>query len=296
MKIKFIILTTCIAISACSGNKKKADAYGNFEAVEVMVSSETQGKLLQFNAEEGQQLKAGEQVAVIDTVSNFYRKQQFLAQKEAATARLTQVKTQIDVQNEQYKNLQREKQRIDKLVADKAAPEKQLDDINNQLAVTNKQIVSIQSQNQAIAGEIRALQYQVAQIQDLLHKSIIQNPINGVVLEKYVENNELVVPGKVLYKIANLSVLKLRVYISGTQLPHIKLGQQVTVLIDNDKNSNTELTGKISWISQQAEFTPKIIQTKEERVNLVYAVKIDVPNNGSLKIGMPGEVVFKNTN
>ncbi len=292
MKTKLLFIAIPIIAAACGNGNNKSDAYGNFEATEVLVGAEVQGKVLKINIEEGQNLIKDQAVGYIDSLSTYLRKLQLIAQIEASTAKLAQVQSQIEVQEEQKKSLLREQDRSNKLVSAQAAPTKQLDDINSEIDLINKQIISTRVQNQAISGEIKALKFQADQAQDQLNKSIIRNPINGTVLEKYIEPGEIAVPGKNLYKIADLSVMKLRVYVSGAQLPNIKIGQKVTVLIDKTSDENRKLEGIISWISQQTEFTPKIIQTKEERVNMVYAIKVDVQNDGSLKIGMPGEVKF----
>ena len=292
MKTKLILFVLPFFITSCGNGNNKSDAYGNFEAIEVLVGAEAQGKVVVLKIEEGQQIAKDEIVGYIDTLSLNLKKLQLVAQKEASAAKLAQVQAQIAVQEEQKKTSSKEQLRISKLVEAKAAPTKQLDDINGQLDILSSQIISTRTQNQAIAGEMKALQYQIAQVADQLTKSVIRNPVRGTVLEKYIEEGEIAVQGKTLYKIADLSTLKLRVYISGAQLPNVKLGQKVSVLIDENKDDNKKIEGTISWISQQAEFTPKIIQTKDERVNLVYAVKIDVVNDGSLKIGMPGEVKF----
>lgn len=292
MRAIYIIISLAAIAAGCGNGNGKADAYGNFEVDEVLVSVEAQGKLLSFTIEEGKNIAKNNVVGIVDTLPLYLKREQLRAQIEASTARLTQVNAQVDVQEEQKKTIMREKSRIESLLKEKAAPAKQLDDINGQLNVVNSQITSIKTQNQSITGEIKALRFQLAQVQDQINKAIIRNPIDGNVLEKYVEEGEVVSPAKNLYKIANLSVLKLRVYISGDQLSHIKIGQQVKVFIDKSKDEMAELPGTITWVSQQAEFTPKIIQTKEERVNMVYAVKVDVKNDGSLKIGMPGEVKF----
>jgi HlyD family secretion protein len=178
------------------------------------------------------------------------------------------------------------------LLKDEAATQKQLDDINSQIDVFDKQIKSIEVQNSTVFNELKAMEKQIEQIDDQINRSVLKSPVTGTVLEKYAEQYELAIMGKPIYKIANLSKLELRVYISGSQLNKIKLRQKVNVLIDENAEENKKLKGEITWISEQSEFTPKIIQTKEERVNLVYAVKISVKNDGSLKIGMPGEVLF----
>jgi HlyD family secretion protein len=292
MKTPWIFAILPIFVASCGSGNNKSDAYGNFEAIEILTGSEVQGKVVKFDVEEGKQLKKGEAVGVIDTIPNYLKKLQLMAQTEAAKAKLDQVQSQIVVFDEQKKTLVRDQERTKSLVASNAAPTKQLDDINGQLNVINSQIASTRVQNQAINGEIKAMQYQVAQMQDQITKSVIKSPVDGTVLEKYIELGEIAVPGKTLFKIADLSVLRLRVYVSGAQLPNIKIGQKVSVFIDKNENENKKLEGTISWISQQAEFTPKIIQTKDERVNLVYAVKVDVQNDGSVKIGMPGEIKF----
>jgi HlyD family secretion protein len=292
MKTFYYFLLIPIVFASCGNGNNKSDAYGNFEATEVLVGAETQGKIIQLNVEEGQLVKKGVSVGYIDSLSTYLKVQQLNAQVQASEARLSQVQAQVDVQEEQEKTLVREQERVSKLVASGAAPTKQLDDINGQLNLIISQIASTKTQNLSVSAEIRALKYQAAQVQDQLTKSTIINPINGTVLEKYIETGEIAIPGKTLYKIADLSVLKLRVYVSGEQLPNIKIGQKVAVYIDKNESDNRQLEGTISWVSQQAEFTPKIIQTKEERVNLVYAVKVDVKNDGSLKIGMPGETKF----
>jgi HlyD family secretion protein len=292
MKTFYFFLLIPFFATSCGNGNNKSDAFGNFEATEVLVGAEAQGKIMQLNIEEGQFLKKGVPVGYIDSLSTYLKMQQLNAQVQASEARLSQVQAQVNVQEEQKKTLVREQDRVSKLVSSGAAPTKQLDDINSQLNLINSQITSTKTQNLSISAEIKALKYQAAQVQDQLNKSSIFNPIEGTVLEKYIETGEIAMPGKTLYKIADLSTLKLRVYISGEQLPNIKIGQRVAVFIDKNESENKQLEGVISWISQQAEFTPKIIQTKEERVNLVYAVKVDVKNDGSLKIGMPGEVKF----
>lgn len=289
-KIIFAIIPALLI--SCGNGNNKSDAYGNFEAIEVLVGSEAQGRVVNSTIEEGVSIKKNQIVGLIDTTSLYLKKLQLIAQIEASNARLVQIQSQVTVQEEQKKTLVREQARMGKLVESEAAPSKQLDDINGQISVLNSQILSIQTQGQAVQAEAKALSFQVAQINDQIQKSIIINPIDGTVLETYVEQGEVVVPGKVLYKIADMSELKLRVYISGDQLASVKIGQKVKVRIDKDKDNYTELDGTISWVSQQAEFTPKIIQTKEERVNMVYAVKVSVPNDGSLKVGMPGEIKF----
>lgn len=278
--------------TTCKHQRPESDAYGNFESVEVLVSSEIQGKVMELNLEEGQTVEKDQIVGYLDSLPIYYKKQQLIAQVQAAEARLFQVSDQVSVLLEQKDVLETELQRVENLVNEGSAPVKQLDDVKGQMRILKRQIKATESQKQSIAAEIRSLLFQVSQVQDQLSKSVIRNPINGTVLEKYIETGEIAMPGKVLYKLANLSELKLRVYISENQLSQIKIGDKIDVYIDNKQNKERKYEGTISWISPKAEFTPKIIQTKEERVNLVYAVKIDVINDGYLKIGMPAEVVF----
>lgn len=290
MRTTVLSIILLLSLNACRNNGDKADAYGNFDAVETIIGAEGQGKLLKFMPEEGMELHAGQEVGLIDTTALFLKKQQLTAMKKAAEARLIQIKAQIDVQETQKETVLKERTRMENLVKDKAAPEKQLDDINGQYKLIESQIASIRSQNQSVAGEIESLVQQIRQVDDQINRCHILNPVEGTVLEKYIEPAEIVTPGKNLYKIANLKSLRLKVYVTGALLPGIKVGQKVIVKIDQDAKNNQSLQGTISWISSQAEFTPKIIQTKEERVKQVYAVKVDVVNDGRIKIGMPGEI------
>jgi len=288
-KIILGILITTIVLISCSNNDKKADGYGNFEATEITVSAENNGKLIQFSVEEGQTLKSKAVVGFIDTIPLNLKKEQLLASKNVVSSKSKGVLSQISVLKAQLKTARISKNRIENLIKENAGTQKQLDDIDGQIDVITQQISSIEIQNASVINELYSLDIQIDQVEDQLQKSIIINPINGTVLTKYAEPNEISSFGKPLYKIADLSILKLRIYISETQLSNIKIGQKVTVKIDSEKEM-TNYSGTISWVASEAEFTPKIIQTKEERVNLVYAVKIDVVNDGSLKIGMPAEM------
>ena len=281
-----------VGLSACGKRDKLSDAYGNFEAVQVTISAESAGRIQYIKVEEGLEPDSGVVVALIDTTDLYLKKLQLQTQKSAVAVKKSSVVSQIDVQQQQKANLLVEKNRVTRLIADKAATQKQLDDINGAIDLIDKQVLSIQTQNAGIAEEMDVIDRQIAQVNESLYKCYIRNPVKGTVLCKYAEAGEIAAPGRALYKIADLSMMELKVYISGTQLPGVKLGQQVEVLIDADKKSNRKLSGIVSWISPKAEFTPKIIQTKEERVNLVYGVKIRVVNDGSLKIAMPAEVNF----
>jgi len=290
---KLLIISAIALLAACSGKNKKSDAYGNFEADEVIISSEVSGKLVRFTLEEGNVIDSGKLIGLVDTTDFQLKKEQLMAQKNAIATKSGNIASQIEVQQQQKNNLLIDKARIEKLLKDGAATKKQLDDINGSINLVEKQILNIQTQNPGVASELMGLDKQIAQIEQSIKKCHLINPIKGSILDKYMMQDELVAPGKSLYKIADLSIITLRVYISESQLSAVKLGQKVEVLIDKGNNEMGKYEGEVSWISSTAEFTPKIIQTKEERVNLVYAVKVKVKNDGVMKIGMPGEVNFK---
>ena len=292
MKLQYVFAMALVVLMSCKGNDDKSDAYGNFETEETIVSSEMPGKLISFAIDLGDQVKRGELLAVVDTSQLSLQIKQLDAQQMAIATKKVNVRAQADVMKEQMKTLKINQNRIHKMFADKAATQQQLDDVDGQMRVMEKQLESLNTQFVSINSEMEVLAAQVKVAKDKLGKCFITSPMDGVVLEKYVELGELAVPGKAVVKLGDLAELDLRVYVSGAQLPNIKLGQKVDVLIDKDKKTDQSLTGVISWISSEAEFTPKIIQTKEERVKLVYAVKVKVKNDGRLKIGMPGEVNF----
>lgn len=289
---KIAILLTAIILISCNKNNEKADAYGNFEATEITVSSESNGKIEFLNVEEGAQLKKGSLVGLIDTLQLHYNREQLKASIETVQSKSTSVLSQINVLNEQLKTAKIEQNRIQNMFAENAATKRQIDEIDGKVKVIEKQISSVQTQNASILNEIKSIKVQIEKLDDQIKKSKISNPVDGTVLTKYAEPSEITAFGKPLYKIANLNEMELRVYVTETQLAHIKIGQKVTVAIDAD-NDTKKYEGNITWISAQAEFTPKVIQTKEERANLVYAVKVAVKNDGSLKIGMPAEVWLK---
>ncbi|MBK7376341.1 MAG: HlyD family efflux transporter periplasmic adaptor subunit [Chitinophagaceae bacterium] len=327
MKSIFKKLLTPLAIMSfvsCNNGNGNYDASGTFEADEVIVSAEATGKILQLNIEEGASLAKDSVVGKIDPTAIELQKEQASSSVEALQQRTNDAEPQVNilesqmllqtkqiaVDEEQLRVLQKEQQRFQKLVAADAVPAKQLDDINGQVNVLKEKIVagktqlhvlqsqvssqrrSVAIQNRGILSEKIPMEKRVAQIQDQLDKTTIRNPVAGTVLTKYARQNEFTVTGKALYRIADLSTMKLRAYITGDQLAQVKLNQPVKVKVDDGKGKYRELPGTISWISDKAEFTPKTIQTKEERANLVYAVKINVKNDGYLKIGMYGEVVF----
>ena len=296
--------------TGCNVNDKVSDASGTFEVDEVIVSAEVPGKILALNIDEGSLLKKDSIVGYIDSVPLELQKAQIQATIGALHQKTMDVKPQVKLLKDQIVVLkaqlddaQMEKARTERLIKADAATTKQLDDLNNQIDVLNKQIavteqqIKVQetttgTQNSTVLSETKPLRKSVAVVEDQLRRTAITNPIDGTVITKYAFAGEVTGTGKALYKIGDLSVITLRVYITGTQLSQVKLGQTVKVLVDDGPSKYRDYTGTISWISDKAEFTPKTIQTKDERANLVYAVKIRVKNDGLLKIGMYGEVKF----
>ena len=308
MNTRLLLLGAGLLALGCKNGNDLHDASGVFEADEVIVSSEVGGKILAFKPDEGTRLSAGDSVVVIDATNIRLQKEQVEASIDALSAKTTDVgpqvqllRDQLEVQETQMANLEREQQRFEKLVKADAATGKQLDDINSQIDQLKKQMdvtrqqIKVQltitgTQNRGVLSEKEPLGKRVAQLDDQLKRSVVVNPVNGTVLTKYAEAGEVTSPGKALYKIADLDMLRLKAYLTGDQLATVKLGQTVKVAVDDGKGSFRNYEGKVTWISDKAEFTPKTIQTKDERANLVYAVKIDVKNDGFLKIGMYGEV------
>jgi HlyD family secretion protein len=282
----FLILTL-----SCSRNER-SDAYGNFEAIEVILSSQANGQILNLNIEEGMKLALGDTLGLIDTVDLDLKKEQLLSQEQVILARLRNIDSQIRVQEQQRKNIMVDKDRVANLLKDGAATQKQMDDVNGSLDLLEQQILATEVQKESVRAELATLGTQVKQIDETISKCYIISPLTGTVLAKFAEAGEITAMGKPVCKVANMDELELKVYISGDQLPYLKLGREVEVLVDKSKSELTALRGIVSWISSKAEFTPKTIQTKKERVNLVYAAKIRVPNDGTLKIGMPGEINF----
>ncbi len=310
MKKLFFVMTaiTSLLIIGCNRNASEFDASGTFEADETIVSSEMPGKILSFNVEEGMKLSKDSIVGTVDATNIGLQQQQVEASINALNQKTANVNPQVEllqnqlaVQQSQLDNLLHERTRIENLLKADAATGKQFDDINAQIdvvkksmSVTQQQINvkknDIATQNRSILSEAEPMRKRIAQLEDQAQRANIVNPVNGTVITKYAEAGEITSSGKALYKIADLSELNLRAYVTGVQLPTIKLGQQVRVMIDKGEKKYTEYTGTITWISDKAEFTPKTIQTKEERANLVYAIKVKVKNDGYLKIGMYGEV------
>ena len=294
--VEIIVFAGFVLLAIACKNEKTFDASGSFEAVEVIISAEANGVLKAFDIEEGQVMQAGQLIGYIDSTQLYLKKKQLETQITALLAKRPNIPVQLSVLYEQLKTAETEQQRISNLVKSDAATTKQMDDVNAQIEIIKKQIDAQKSRlsisSEGINKDILPLQVQVEQLNDQLLKCKIINPINGTVLTKYAEQNEMAVAGKALYKIADLSTIILRVYISSNQLAQVKLNQKVKVHTDDGSGGFSENEGTIIWVSDKAEFTPKTIQTKEERANMVYAIKIKMPNNGVYKIGMYGEVVF----
>ena len=321
---KYIFLLTAFTLFSCNNSDNSYDASGTFEADELMVTAKANGTILQLNVEEGQQLTINEKVGEIDPRNVQLQKEQVVASMDAieqktnsALPQIQVLQSQISGQSanvsilqEQLQNAVRERNRTANLVAKDAATKKQLDDANGQIKVIQKQIIAAQSQlsvlqqqisttkenvsiqNRAILSERKPTEKKVEQLDEQLKNNTIESPISGMVLTKYLNQGEFASVGKPIFKMANLDIMTLKTFITGDQLPQLKVGQKVTVLIDAGEGKTKQLPGTVYWISSKAEFTPKTIQTKNERANLVYAVKIHVKNDGYLKIGMYGDVKF----
>ncbi|TAJ13190.1 HlyD family efflux transporter periplasmic adaptor subunit [Marinilabiliaceae bacterium JC017] len=292
MKRIIYMLGLTMFLAACNNNSEESDAYGNFEATEVLVSAEVNGRSLRLTAEEGDVINKGAVICVIDTVPLTIKRDQLGASKLAALSKLNQVKAQIAVLKAQKKVAQKDFNRIEKMHNDGAATARQFDEAEGQLTVMDRQLDSYHTQIKSVRAEVAVVERQIEEVLDQLSRCEVKMPIQGTVLQKFSEEGELIAGGKPIIKVADLERMYLRAYVSGKQLPQLKLGQKVKVLFDKDASTNQSIDGVVSWISSSAEFTPKIIQTKEERVDLVYAVKVKIQNDGRVKIGMPGEVKF----
>jgi HlyD family secretion protein len=292
MKTRSLIIIAAVMLAGCNNKADEADAFGNFEATEVIVSAETSGRILKFDVTEGSEIDKGSEIALVDTTLFHLQKAEINAGMMSVRTRINSINAQNDILNQQIDNLNINIARIENMLKDDAATKKQYDDLTGQVAVLQKQIAANNTQKTSIAAELSVYESKKATLNEQVVRSSVKSPIKGTIIEKYSEGGELTAAGKPLVKIADLSVIKLKVYVSGAQLGSVKIGQQCNVRIDNGKKGYSSFTGTISYISGKAEFTPKIIQTKEERVTLVYAVTIDVNNDGSMKSGMPGEAIF----
>jgi HlyD family secretion protein len=292
MKTRSLIIIAAVLLAGCKNKADKADAFGNFEATEVIISAETNGKILQFDPAEGTHIEKNGIIAVVDTTILHLQADEIDASMNSVKTTLISINAQNDIFKQQIENLNINISRFGKMLKDDAATQKQYDDLTGQVAVIQKQISENNTKKTVVAAELSVYESKKATLNDQIKRCYVKSPLNGTIIEKYSEAGEITAAGKPLVKIADLSVMKLKVYVSGAQLGTIKIGKQCTVRIDNGKKGYTSFPGIISNISDKAEFTPKIIQTKEERVILVYAVDIEVKNDGTLKSGMPGEAKF----
>ena len=293
VKYSFVIAAAGTITMSC-GRKGSWDATGTFEATEITVSSETAGKILYLNTEEGNTLTAGEVAGVIDTTQLYLQKLQLQKSSAALKSGRPDIQKQVSALKEQIAKQEIEKRRVQNLLKDGAATSKQLDDVNSSLKVLNgqlsAQLSSLNNSTASINENSSAMDLQISQINDKLEKSHIKAPVTGTILAKYSEAGEFANIGRPLFKIADLDNIYLRAYFTSDQLSKIKLGQKVNVTADFGGNKTFDYQGQITWIASESEFTPKTIQTKDSRADMVYAVKIAVKNDGRIKIGMYGEV------
>jgi HlyD family secretion protein len=289
-----------ILMGACTGESGKYDASGVFEATEIIVSAKETGEILELNLREGDTVTAGSALGVIDTTQLFLKKKQLEASKGAIRARMSNVPKQIASLQQQITTQKQEQKRFENLVSRNAANQKQLDDINAQVVTLEKQLSAqletLDNGNRGMLYEIASLDAQIEQLNDHIRNSVIRSPTKGTILAMYAERGELAMQGKSLFKFADVSRIFLRAYITADQLNQLKIGQRVTVYSDKGKSDRQAYEGVITWIADKAEFTPKTIQTRNERANLVYAVKIAVHNDGLIKIGMYGQLTIDNQN
>ena len=289
-------LSTSLLLLSCNNDKDNCDATGSFEATEIVVSSQANGRILTFSLNEGDRLQQGQMVGVIDSTQLHLQKMSILSNARGVRAQQPDIRKQTASIQEQIRTQEREKARVKRLLESNAANQKQLDDIESQIDVLQKQLLALTStlekNSENISAQSSTLEIQVAQLDDQLEKTRIVSPIAGTVINRYAEAGELATIGTPLFKIADTDTMDLRAYVTNDQLARIKLNDEVTVRVDDGEGNMKSYSGKITWISSKSEFTPKAIQTKNERANLVYALKIAVPNDGFLKIGMYGEVKF----
>ena len=294
MKSAVYLLGLAVLLFSCHNEDGEYDATGVFETTEVIVSAQGTGKIMRFDIDEGKTVDAEVELGYIDTVQLSLKKQELLANLEATDSRRYDVARQIASLREEIATQKREQQRYQNLVQAKAANQKQLDDINARLATLEKQLAAqtetLENGNRTVSGQVRMLEAQLAQVEDQIGKCRISSPINGTILSKYAEAGELASQGRALFKVGDIVNMYLRAYITADQLTELKIGQSVRVFADEGESGRREYAGTVSWISDKAEFTPKTIQTRDERANLVYAVKIQIQNDGFVKRGMYGEI------
>jgi HlyD family secretion protein len=292
MKNYLIPIVIFLLTAGCNRGESDADAWGTFEADEVIISSETSGRIVQMNVSEGSVVTGGAVIAVTDTTMLVLQKAELDAVTAQAQARLAGIAAQDNVIRQQMDNLSVNIERTRRMLADGAATQKQLDDLTGQLEVLRRQSDANNTQKRAVAAELQSVAAKRALLNEQIARSTTYAPFDATVLEKYASAFEMTAAGKPLSKLADMKTMKLKVWVSGAQLPEVKIGAACTARIDDGKKGYKNFTGTITSVADKAEFTPKIIQTKQERVTLVYAVTIEVPNDGSIKSGMPGEVLF----
>lgn len=294
-------LIACIAamattLVACGDKDVEYDASGIFETTEVIASAKGSGELVTFTVSEGQDVKSGQVLGCIDTMQLHLKKQQLRSSLSATESKRLDESRQVASIKQQISNLEKERARFAQLVKENAANQKQVDDINYQILVLQRQFSAtseqIGSSNSSLTGQKGSIAAQIAQIDDQIANSVVTSPIKGTILTKFMERGEFAAPGKALFKVADTHDMKLRAYITADQLTKLKNGQKVKVYADQGQSGRKEYQGTVTWISDKAEFTPKTIQTRDERANLVYAVKISVKNDGMIKDGMYGDVKF----
>ena len=285
-----------LTLAACSGNGMDGDAQGTFEATEVVVSAEATGRILAFTADEGISVVSGEIVGNVEDTQLALRRKQLVASRGSVESRRPDVAVQIAALEQQIATAETERRRVEKLIASDAAGRKQLDDANAQIETLRRQLAAqrstLEASSRGISDERAALDWQIAQLDDQIAKCAITSPIGGTVLEKYAERGEFALPGKALFKVADLDRMTLRAYVVASQLSGVTVGSRAIVTVDEGGKEARKYDGTVAWISGKAEFTPKTIQTKDERENLVYAVKIAVKNDGFIRIGMYGSARF----
>ncbi len=296
MKHILILAILMVSLVGCSQKEGGVDATGTFEATEVTVSSEVVGRVLSFEITEGTVLAQGVQIGLIDSTQLHLQKLLLIENIRALRSNIPSVSTQVAAIREQIRNQKTEKKRVQKLLKSDAATQKHLDDINSHIAVLNRQLAAkreeLNNKISSIEAQCAAVEVQIAQINDKLSKCVISSPIAGVVMAKFTETGELLNVGRPIFKVADMSNVYLKAYVTSDQLMNIKLSQEVNVIALYGADETKSYPGRITWIADKSEFTPKNIQTKTERANLVYAIKIAVPNDGYIKLGMYGEVIF----
>lgn len=290
-----ILLAASLLFHSCSNKENEADAWGNFESGNVLVSAQSGGQIISFPVKEGELIEEMKVIAIIDTLTLHLKLKELYATKNSVRSQLASISSQNEIFKQQIENLSRDEQRVRRMLSDGAATQKQLDDIEGGIAVIKKQIDASNTQKTSVYNELAVIDTKIEQVRDQIKRSVVKAPIRGTLISKYAEEGEITAPGKPLIKLANLEIIELKVYISGDQLAEVVIGKQCKVRIDKEDDEYYEYTGTIVTVGDKAEFTPKIIQTKKERVSMVYPVTIQVENDGKIKSGMPGEAIFGST-